>query len=315
MAAEEFLDLWVDKYIPSCLNDMVLNANTKAVFQNAIKTGNLTSCTFIGVQGTGKTSLAVMLSKEFDADTLFIPCATEGGIETLRTKIKQFVMAYSDKVKLVILDELDSSSATQDSSFQKGLRNMIEMSKDTRYICTANYNKVIPAVLSRCPIMDIRFEPKDILNRVITILKSEKIKYTDDNLTSILNIINAKFPDIRSVITSVQRQVVDGALVFNDDLQIVGSSSMSVIKQIIADMSAKKSLTEVRRGYLHALGKSGDYLNIATDLYVYVLENDIVKNSEYLQRLAHSVYELNMCVDKEIAFFGMICIIQLVVNK
>lgn len=315
MSIQEFTDLWVDKYRPTRLADMVLNSSTKAMFENAIKSGNLTSCTFIGVQGSGKTSLAKMLANEFSADTLFIPCATEGGIDTLRTKVKQFTSAYSMSVKLVILDELDSASAAQDSSFQKGLRNLIEQSPDTRFICTANYNKIIPAVLSRCPVVDIRFEPKDILKRVVDILNLEKIEYTKADLKIVLDIINSKFPDIRSIITAIQRQVVDNKLNFDSDLQIVACSTNKVMADILTDLKSKKSLVDLRRNYIRSMGKSGDYLNLASDLYVHLLENNIITNPDHLQKLAHAIYEMNLVVDKEISFFGMICIIYLALTK
>ena len=308
---QEFKELWVDKYRPQQLSDMVLNSSTKTMFENAIKSGNLTSCTFIGVQGSGKTSLAKMLAIELNADMLFIPCATEGGIETLRTKVRQFVTAYSDKVKLVILDELDSASASQDSSFQKGLRNLIELSPDTRYICTANYNKIIPAVLSRCPVVDIRFEAKDILQRIITILDKEQVKYTKQDLQVVAQIINANFPDIRAIITSVQRQVGNNKFSFDSDLRIEAQSVQSTMTQILKDLTDNKSLVDIRRTYIRAMGKSGDYHNLATDLYVHLLEENIVTEAEHLQRLARSIYELDMCIDKEIAFFGMLCIVYI----
>jgi len=35
-------------------------------------------------------------------------------------------MPFESRMKIVILDEVDAASATQDSSFQKSLRNIIE---------------------------------------------------------------------------------------------------------------------------------------------------------------------------------------------
>lgn len=314
MQPTEFQELWVEKYRPKCIDDMILNSSTKLLFENAIKTGNLTNATLIGPPGFGKTSLAKMLANEFNADTLFIPCALEGNIEILRTKVKQFALAYSDKVKLVILDELDSASATQDSSFQKGLRNLIEQSPDTRFICTANYNKIIPAVLSRCPVIDIRFEIKDVLKRLLDIFDKENLKYTKDDLKVIVEIIAAKFPDIRSIITAVQRQICSDKLNFDSDLQVVATSTSKALTTIMTDIKNKKSLVDIRKNYIKTMGKSGDYLNLSSDLFIYLLEHNIVVNPEHLQKLAHTIYEINMVVDKEIAFFSMICILKTIVG-
>ena len=86
------------------------------------------NCTFAGPAGSGKTTLAKVLANEFDAETLFIPCATQGTLDVLRTKITEFCNALSidGKIKIVILDEVDSASSGGDNNFQKGLRTVIE---------------------------------------------------------------------------------------------------------------------------------------------------------------------------------------------
>lgn len=121
-------ELWVDKYRPVNLNDYILNSDIKKYFREMIKSGNLQNFTMIGCAGSGKTTLARILSKEFGAETLFIKCATEGTVDTLRSKIQDFcnTLSFDNKLKLVILDELDSASATSENSFQKGLRTLIE---------------------------------------------------------------------------------------------------------------------------------------------------------------------------------------------
>lgn len=310
---KEFAELWVEKYRPRRLSDMVLNSTTRKMFEHAIKTRNLTSCSFIGCAGSGKTTLAKLLATEFFADTLFIPCATEGGVETLRSKVKPFVSAYSDNLKVVILDELDSASAAQDSSFQKGLRNLIEQHTDTRFICTANYNKIIPAVLSRCPAIDIRYDAADVAKRIVDILHKEKIEVTAADVRVILSIVNAKFPDIRSAITTVQRQIKDNKFDANDVPEII-SDSATLINQILVAINKQQTLADIRQHYIKTLGKAADYLNLASDIYVHVLEKNIVTKPDALQKLARSIYELNLVVDKEIGFFGFICMLYLSIN-
>lgn len=62
----------------------------------------------------GKTTLAKILCNEFDAEVLFVKCATEGTVDVLRSKVEPFcnAMSIEGKVKIVVLDELDSSSST-----------------------------------------------------------------------------------------------------------------------------------------------------------------------------------------------------------
>ena len=112
-------ELWVDKYRPSTLKDYVLNADLKTYFKNMVKNNTLQHCTFQGCAGSGKTTLAKILANEFNADVLFVKCATEGTIDVLRTKVAEFCNALSmeGKIKVVILDEIDSASGSGENNF------------------------------------------------------------------------------------------------------------------------------------------------------------------------------------------------------
>ena len=105
-------ELWIEKYRPTKLKDYVLNSDIKEYFKDMIKSKHLQNACFCGIAGSGKTTLAKLLCNEFDAEVLFVPCATEGTIDVLRTKITEFCNALSleGKIKIVVLDELDSAS-------------------------------------------------------------------------------------------------------------------------------------------------------------------------------------------------------------
>ena len=205
MEIENIKTEWVDKYCPKTLKDYVLDPEIKQYFKNMIKNKNLQNFTLIGCPGSGKTTLAKVLANEFNAEVLFIKCATEGGVDVLRSKVEPFcnAMTMDGKIKLVILDELDAATSTSGSgsSFQMGLRTLIESAQeDTRFVCTANYNKIIPAVLSRCPIIPLRFEKKDLLLHVKKILDAEEIKYDRVSLKAFVEEAFRFYPDIRRII-------------------------------------------------------------------------------------------------------------------
>ena len=103
---------WVDKYRPTVLKDYILDADIKEYFTRMIESKSLQSMTFAGVAGSGKTTLAKLLCNEFDAEVLFVPCATDGTLDILRTRITEFCNSLSldGKPKIVILDEIDSAS-------------------------------------------------------------------------------------------------------------------------------------------------------------------------------------------------------------
>ena len=66
----------------------------------------------------GKTSLAKILCNEFDAEVLFVECATEGTVDVVRSKIEPFcnALSFEGKLKIVVLDEVDSASSSTGSN-------------------------------------------------------------------------------------------------------------------------------------------------------------------------------------------------------
>jgi len=179
-------ELWVDKYRPKTLDEYILSDDIKGYFRSMIANKSLQNLTLAGVAGSGKTTLAKILADEFNAQTLFVPCATDGTVDVLRSKIQDFcnALSFEGQIKIVVLDELDSASSGSSNNFQQALRTLIEAAQDdTRFVCTCNFlQKVIPPLLSRCPVIPLKFDKKDLLIHVKKILDNENIKYTRESI-------------------------------------------------------------------------------------------------------------------------------------
>ena len=65
---------------------------------------------------------------------------------------------------------------------------------------TANYNKIIPAVLSRCPIIPLKFDQRDLLLHVKKILDNEKVTYDRERLKQFIEEAFKFYPDVRRII-------------------------------------------------------------------------------------------------------------------
>lgn len=304
----EIKELWVDKYRPSSVDDMILAEDIKQYFQNMVKNRTLTNMTLCSSPGQGKTTICLALAKQINADVLFVKCAIEGKVETIHTKIKPFcdAMSMDGRPKIVILDELDSASATQDSSFQKSLRNVIESAPDTRFWATANYNKIIPAVLSRCPPVNLKFSAKDLLIRLKYILDEEKIKYTRESLKDFIKIAVTKlYPDIRSIINHLQTYSTSGELVVSEST-IVETEKESFIASLIKMVISEKNLLKIRTYYTQNKDKIDDYMIMASDILNYALDKNIITKSQDILALSNQIYKLNIVVDKETQFYAFI---------
>ena len=97
--------LWVERYRPSTIEDCVLPTPLKKIFKSIVDTGEVPNMILSGSSGLGKTTVARALCNELDLDVLLINASEESGIDTLRSKIKQFassVSLHSGKHKVVI---------------------------------------------------------------------------------------------------------------------------------------------------------------------------------------------------------------------
>ena len=205
-------ELLTEKLRPRELKHMILPQRIKASFNEGLQQNVLLS----GSPGSGKTSMAKILIK--DHPHIFINVSDESSVETIRTKIRDFCSTVSildgeNKIKIVVLDEFDGAS----DQFYKALRGTIEKyAKTTRFIATCNYlNKIPDAIRSRFQVYD--FDPVDKAEeleiksqwneRVGKILDLMGINYDSQVLESFTK---KYFPDMRSVLNTIQRWNVDG---------------------------------------------------------------------------------------------------------
>lgn len=209
--------LWVEKYRPKKISDCILPKEISTALYDMICSGSLQNMIFAGGAGVGKTTVARALCSELDVDYIFINASEEGGIDTLRTTIKNFASTVSlqGSTKCVILDEADYLNP---QSTQPALRSFIEEhSANCKFIFTCNFkNRIIQPLHSRCSVFDFsipKAERADIAGgffaRLKHILDSEKIQY---EASALADLIKKFFPDFRKVINECQRYSMAGKI-------------------------------------------------------------------------------------------------------
>ena len=309
---EDVKQLWVDKYRPTTLDGYVLYDDCRKYIASMIENRALENMTFMGVQGSGKTTLAKILCNEFNAEVLFIPCATDGTLDILRTKITDFCnsVSFEGKIKVVILDEVDSASNSGDNNFQKGLRTLIEAHEDdTRFILTANYNKIIPAVISRCPIIPLGFDKKDLLVRIKYILDNEHIKYDKASLKLFIDSTFMFCPDCRRIINYLQLFCNTGELIVTLNA-FSNYKKNEFISEMLELLKTEQNILKIRQMYLQNKNKLGDFVVAGSDLFNAAIDGGYIHKAEGVLKLTELLYQLNVVVDKEPTFFGMLVAIQ-----
>ena len=87
--------LWVEKYRPRTIADTCLPVALKNTLQKVIDSGEVPNMIFSGTAGLGKTTAAKAICNELGLDYIIINGSEEGGIDTLRGKIRQFASSVS----------------------------------------------------------------------------------------------------------------------------------------------------------------------------------------------------------------------------
>ena len=305
----EMNEFWTEEFAPKTIDEMVLTEDIKNHFRNLLESKTRFNLLLAGSPGIGKTTIANIISNTLNATTLFVKCGIEGNVETAKTKLQNFcnAMSIDGRPKVVILDELDSASGTQDNSFQKILRNIISDSPDTIFIGTCNYpEKVISPIKSRLGLISLKFTARELLSRIQHILDTKKIKYTTDSLKEfVINVIKTNYPDIRRIISILSDCCSSGELIVSSKVTD-NDHNKDLVKAIVDKAINTEDILEVRKFYIQNKNKIDDYLRLSSEIFNYVIDSGIVKDRAKILRLSNIIYQLNIVVDKEIQFFNLI---------
>lgn len=284
--------LLVEKYRPTNIDNYVGNESIKNTIKSYIDQNDIQNLLFYGPAGTGKTTLAKLITKNIDCDLLYINASDERGIETIRDKVSGFASTMSFKpLKVVILDEADFLTIMAQAS----LRNVIEtFSRSTRFILTCNYlERIIDPLQSRCQTLKIVPPDRlDIINHLMKVTNKENIKHSVSDLETI---VNNNYPDVRKMLNTIQISTVNNTIKL-DETALVESNYMDkvltelkkkksnwrTIRQIIAD----SNVSDFEGFYRYLYDKSNEYAPGKEGMIAYYI-------NEYS-------YQSNFRIDKEV---------------
>ncbi|MAJ22506.1 MAG: hypothetical protein CBC24_01655 [Candidatus Pelagibacter sp. TMED64] len=285
--------LWVEKYRPRDLQTYIGNEHLKSKVKLYLETEDVPHLLLYGRAGTGKTTLAKVIVNNIDCDTLYINASDENSVDAVRFKIRSFASTTGFKdMKVIILDEADYLTPNA----QAALRNLMEtFSKHCRFILTCNYvERIIDPIQSRC--QSYKIVPpskKEVAQQLVHILKEENCTFELDDVALI---VNAGYPDIRRVINSAQRQIVDGKLKIDTSSIIQNDYKIKLLEML----TSNSKLNDMRK--LIADNSVSDYSELFRLLYDEVETYGKDKVTECILAIASGQHQDVNVVDKEINF-------------
>jgi len=185
--------VWVEKYRPPSLKDMVGQEAILPLLRSYAEKRSMPHLLFAGPPGSGKTTAALALARdlfgaEWRQNFLELNTSDERGIDTVRTTIKQYARTAplgEIGFKILFLDEADNLTAEA----QGALRRMMERySGSCRFVLSCNYSsRIIDPIQSRCAVFRFRaYSPDAVRAQIKRIAAAEGKKVSPDALETIL---------------------------------------------------------------------------------------------------------------------------------
>jgi len=273
-------ELWVEKYRPKSLEEVVGQEEIVERLKAYARMGNLPHLLFAGPAGTGKTTCAIALARDMFGEDwrqnyYELNSSDERGIDTVRTKVKEIARLApfgGTNFKIIFLDEADNLTADAQAALR---RTMETYSKTSRFILSANYSsRLIEPIQSRTAVFRFRpLKPEAIAEYIGRIAKAEKLKITDDGMEALVYVAEG---DMRRAVNA---------------LQVAASLGSTVDAEVLYKVSSTIRPEEVKALIEKAL--EGEFLRAREVLDKLLIEYGL-SGEDIVRQLHRTVFDLNI---------------------
>ncbi|MCE7736216.1 MAG: replication factor C small subunit [Candidatus Heimdallarchaeota archaeon] len=249
--------MWVEKYRPKTIDDIIGHDETKIRLKGFIKNKSLPHLLFAGPPGTGKTSAILALANEIFGkeglrnNLLELNASDERGIDVIRNTVKDFARILPTDgapFKIISLDEADALTTAAQQALRRTMEKYVSTS---RFILLCNYpGKIIEPIQSRCAYFRFNQLNDEVINDyLVDISKKEKLTIDDDGLNTITRVSEG---DMRKAINILQATAATGKTIDKESvLHTIGGADPYEITRMLKHAldqdfeTAKKMLQEL----------------------------------------------------------------------
>ena len=201
--------LWTDKYRPQTLDEVVGNNKERKIILDWVdnwKKGNPQQpLLLVGPPGIGKTTLALVIAKEF-SEYIELNASDKRSQDVIKNTIGESSSTrslFGDEYKLIIMDEVDGIHGTNDRGGVRAIGEIIKNSKHPMILIANDfYSKRLQSIKPKCTVIKMaKVRSPSIRKALKEIAAKEEIKANPKALDLISKKSNG---DMRSAINTLQ---------------------------------------------------------------------------------------------------------------
>lgn len=230
---------------------------------------------FVGVRGTGKTSMARVYAKQVnclaptedgpcgkcascqdDIDIIELDAASHSGVADIRELVESMQYAGTKRAKVYIIDEIHMLST---AAFNALLKPLEEPPQNTYFVfCTTEAHKVPLTIKSRCVKVDfLRISEEVIFDSLKEICDSAQVSYEEDALKIIARSAGGAMRDAQSIL---EQFLSEGRITAVGVSERLGVSTEEAVFQTIAGIARKEPMLALES--LREMATRGRNLNV-----------------------------------------------------